>query len=78
MKDFKKLPKMNTGGSVNSYSDEIVKQVPPKYSREFTAEEKTMTEKENARYKEGKRQQKMDELKKTVNPFKCGGRAKTK
>jgi hypothetical protein len=78
MKDFKKLPKMNTGGSVNSYSAEIAKQVPPKYSREFTAEENATTEKENARYREGKRQQNMDELKKTVNPFKRGGKVRKK
>ena len=76
MKDFKKMVKMASGGSVSSYADEIASQTPTKYSREFTAEEKAMTEKENARYKEGKRQQQMDELKKTVNPFKRGGKVK--
>ena len=81
-KAFDEYEAKKESGRIKSYSEELAKQaseypnrsinLTPDYKR--TPEMEKVTEQENARYKEGKRQQRMDEVKKAVNPFKKGGK----
>ena len=59
---------------VKSYYDEISSQIPAKESRPLTGEEQKVRDQENARYKEGKRQQRMDDLESLVSPIKAAGK----
>ena len=85
MKDFKKMPKMAVGGSVESLESAYKKQansypnkgynLTPNWEEENPewAAETAKTAKE---YETKAKENRMDELKKTVNPFKRGGKVK--
>ena len=75
-KAFDEYEAKKEAGRIKSYSEELAKQVPVKESRSLTEDEQKVRDQENARYKEDKRQQRMDEVKKAVNPFKKGGKVR--